>query len=186
MKNGFLVIFCLVISACSQVSVQRDYDTQYDFNRVGLYTLEEQVVHSENARKVDNDLLERRIATAIRNTLATKGFSEVATGGNVTVRYGHYLQTVIQSTPVTTSVGYGWGRHGNYTGIGVNSGYSVDQYDKSLVVIDIVDSSTGNLVWRGKGSRRVLKAGSDPQKSEKAVGEVIFEILKNFPPQKTE
>lgn len=183
MKNGFLVVLCLVISACSQVSVQRDYDTHYDFSRVRLYTLEEQVVHSENARKVDNDLLERRIATAIRGTLATKGFSEVATGGSVTIRYGHYLQTVIQSSPVSTSVGYGWGRHGNYSGIGVNSGYSVDQYDKSLIVVDVIDNTTGNLVWRGKGSRRVLRNDGDPQKSERAVGDTIFEIFKDFPPQ---
>lgn len=183
MKNGFLVVFCIVLSACSQVSVQRDYDNHYDFSRVQLYTLEKQTVHSENARKVENDLLERRLATAIRSTLGTKGFSEVTSGGNVIVRYGHYLQTVVQSAPVTTSVGYGLGRRGSYGGIGVNSGYTVEQYDKSLVVIDVIDSITGNLVWRGKGSRRALNASDDPQKSEQAVGEAVSEVLKNFPPQ---
>lgn len=186
MKNSFLIVLCFALSACSHVNVQRDYDTHYDFSRIRLYSLEQQTAHSEDARKVDNDLLERRIATAIRNNLAAKEFSEVTTGSNILVRYGHYLQTVIQSDPVNTHIGYGWGRRGNYGGIGVNSGYSVEQYEKSLVVIDVVDTKSGNLVWRGKGSRRVLNSQDDPQKNEQAVNETVFEILKNFPPQKIE
>lgn len=182
-KNFVLGVLCLFLASCSPVTVKRDFDPGYDFSRLSLYTLEKQSVHSENARKVDNNLLDRRIESAIRRDLGSKGFSEVASGGNMTVRYGYYVKTVIASQPASTSMAYGWGRRGGYSGVGIHSGGSVQQYDKSFIVVDIVDSQTGDLIWRGNGSRRSLSYNDSPEKSDAAVNEAVIEILSNFPPQ---
>jgi hypothetical protein len=47
------------------------------------------------------------------------------------------------------------------------------------LMVDLVDASSGQLVWRGMASGTV---SSKPEKSEKKINKVVGKMFKDFPP----
>jgi len=57
----------------------------------------------------------------------------------------------------------------------------VDSYEEGLLVINIDDTKTGQLIWRGAGTRR-LGWQSDPAKNTEEVNTFVDKVLAQFPP----
>ena len=72
-----------------------------------------------------------------------------------------------------SSWGYGYGRWGGWGG----GNLDVRQYKEGTMIIDLVDASTRELVWRGIG-KGVVGSGSPETK----IREAVTEILSNYPP----
>ncbi len=47
------------------------------------------------------------------------------------------------------------------------------------LIVDLVDSDSGDLVWRGVGSGTL---STKPEKNEKKINKVASKMFKNFPP----
>jgi hypothetical protein len=50
-------------------------------------------------------------------------------------------------------------------------------------MVDIIDSGSGDLLWRGTGTRTFVPH-ADPEKATKWINEIVQKILDQFPPQK--
>lgn len=124
---------------------------------------------SEGEKNVDpsvqNDIVHRRIQTAIKKQLVAHGFkpAEDPAKADFLVRYYVGVQQHTEYVTTTTGVGYGpgWGGYGWGYGYGWGWGYGgygggmattttapVTVADASFV-IDLIDHKTGNTAWRG-------------------------------------
>jgi hypothetical protein len=172
----YLLFFVIVIIAgCSTISVNQDYDPEYDFSKLKTYGFipitEEAGIDQLNAT---------RLSDAIKANLTAKGYtlSENADFG-IALFFTKDTKTSIQSTG-GYGYGYGYGYRG-YGGIG-GSTY-VSQYDEGTLVIDFVDMAKQELVWRGVGTGVLSENPTVEERTEK-INNAVTQILAQFPPTK--
>jgi len=55
----------------------------------------------------------------------------------------------------------------------------IDTYEKGTVIIDLVDPSTRQLLWRGQG---VAAVSDDPDEFMRDMAKVVDAVLKKLPP----
>jgi hypothetical protein len=177
-----LIAALAVAMGCTGVRVSQDYDPEADFARLQGYAWQTDKDTTNGNPLADNPLLQERIRNAVEQTLAAKGFRQVARGeADFLVKHRYQVRQKVGSENVRTGIGIGTGGSGTFGGIGVSTGGGVREYNEGTLVIDIIDAGTGELLWRGMGSREVF-THSDPEKTTRAVNETVAKILQPFPP----
>ena len=76
---------------------------------------------------------------------------------------------------------FGWGWGWNPWWGGGFGGSSVSTTVEGSLYIDLLDAKTNQLVWQGVGRSR-LYTGSDIDKREAKIREIVAEILAEYPP----
>lgn len=182
--SGFVIIFLFGhLWGCSGFQVSQDYDLSRDFSPLKTYAWQSESQPKTGDIRIDNSLLDARIRSAIDDSLSKKGYHQIDQGQpDFHVAYTHQISSKIDSSNVTFGFGFGGGGGGTFSGIGVDSGGRVREYDESLWVIDLIDPSTGDLLWRGMGTTPVDQH-ANPEKSVKKINEGVEKILSQFPPQ---
>jgi len=135
---------------------------------------------------IQNDIVQQRIQNAIDAQMKAKGFvlTTDSAAAYFAVRYFVALQKTTQMVTTSTGVGYYGGYYGGY-GYGWGGGYAggistttpVTSTDGG-VVIDLLQNSTGKLVWRGQVTGQV---GSQAP-SEQRVNQVTAEVMATLKP----
>ena len=186
MKKIRLFLFTILIMAvggCSGVKVSQDYDPGKALPVVKTYQWETTSQAMTGDVRIDNPLLDARIRKAVDRVFSEKGFQKVADGlPDFKVGYQLSISQKIQSDDLRTGFGFGFGSYGRGGGVAVGTGNTVTQYDQERLVIDLTDVKSGELLWRGNGTRR-LSEHTDPEKAEKSVNELVEKILAQFPPE---
>jgi Domain of unknown function (DUF4136) len=150
-------------------AVQTDYDHKADFSRYHTYSWIG--VHASNS------LWQDRIMGAVDSQLAAKGWTKVASGGDAAV--SAFGKTTEQDTMQTFYNGFpGWGWMG-WGGTGTATTTTVPEQVGNLVV-DIFDSNTKHLIWRGTASDTL---SSKPEKNDKKLDHAVTEMFDHFPPK---
>ena len=176
----FLPLSSLIISVflagCSSVSVNQDYDPDYDFSKLKTYGF----IPLSSEEGIDQ-LSADKLTVALKKELTAKGYtlSEQADFG-IALMFSSKTKTNIQSYGYGYGYGY-WGRPGMY-GTG---GVDVTQYDEGTLVIDIIDMAEQKLVWRGIGSGTMSQSPTVEERTAN-INYVVAEILAQFPQTKTE
>jgi hypothetical protein len=185
MKKIRLFLFILLIVAvggCSGIKVSQDYDLGKSLPVMKTYQWKTATQAGTGDVRIDNPLLDARIRKAVDRVFSEKGFQKVAAGTpDFKVAYQFSISKKIQSDDIRTGFGFGVGSHGRHGGVAVSTGSTVTQYDQGLLVIDLTDVESGDLLWRGNGTRH-LPEHTDPEKREQSVNEVVEKILEQFPP----
>ena len=88
----------------------------------------------------------------------------------------------INSSGGSSGFSFGFGSFGRSGGFGVSTGNQVVEYDEIMLVIDFINTDSGDLVWRGIGTRRFWQH-SKPEETTEIVNETVNKILSQFPPQ---
>jgi len=182
MRHACVLMAVLVaVSGCSSISVQRDYDRSVDFSTLKTYAWKHEVQPKTGNPRVDNDLLDERIRTAVESNLGTKGFvAEDASGADFLVAY--FVQYKRRISGNTWAFGIGSGFYDGYGGgVGINT--AISDYDEGYLTIDIISRASGKTIWRGVGRRATYDA-SKPEKTTEIVHSAVTRILKDFPPKK--
>jgi len=78
-----------------------------------------------------------------------------------------------------TDMGYGYGY--GYRGYG-GSAIDVSTYTEGTLVVDIFDSKTKQLVWRGV-ARGAVEPGSSPEQQTARVNSVVAQMFQAYPPR---
>ena len=188
-KKGYLVaLFSLALTACSTVKVSTDYDQSADFTALkGFNWLPESAkVEKENAY-LNNRIMDVRITKAIDKQLVVQGFS-FSTAPDF---YVNYSITSEKKTNIRTYDNYsgygpswGWGIGYGHRGMSLSAHTEtrVDEYQQGSLVIDVIDPTSLELIWRGIGSKR-LPESTDAAEMDKLVANVVKNILSKFPPK---
>lgn len=173
-----------VLSGCSSVSVNRDYDSAFDFSTLKTYAWRHAVQPETGVPRIDNDLNDQRIRRAVDAELKAKGFLPAAdtASADFQVEYFMDFQQRIESTGGTVSVGMGRSTASRAGMVGWSSAPTVSDYEEVQLTIDIINPETGRMVWRGRGRRRV-SGSARPEKLTGLTNDAVSRILKKFPPK---
>jgi hypothetical protein len=167
----------LLATGCSGIRVSQDYDPNTDFS--GLRTWYWMARAPSSDPRVDNDLIDGRVRDAVERHLGSRGYRRVPTGeGDFGVGYHLAIQGKIDVQTIDRYYGYGYG--GWYGGMGTET--YVRQYDEGTLILDVVDSRSQQLVWRGTGQAEVHQDTSPEQRTAR-IQEAVDKILAQFPPQ---
>ncbi len=189
-KLVVVVSICL-LSACSSVKVSTDYDAGSDFSALKTFSWYEPSI-TETTRYAASEIMDRRIRGSIEQGLVGKGFNTVTSTPDFYVNYSVTTEDKIDVDTYNTYAGYapGWGWRGGfgyrgmYIGMDmVTTDVDVDQYKEGTLILDIIDPTSGQLIWRGLASKR-LPSSTNPEKMNELVNKVVTELLKNFPPER--
>jgi hypothetical protein len=174
-KYGKLTIWVVgltVATAAFAVSVTRDYDTQADFSQYKTYAWIE-------GTPAPSTLTEERIRAAIDTQLRSKGMREVQENPDLWV----VTHASVGKETRVNMTHHGYGGYRGYYGRGTGS-TTVQAYDVPVgtLMIDLVDTSTKQLVWRAV-AQGTLSATSSAEKREKKINKAAAKIFKKYPPQ---
>lgn len=174
----------LLLAGCSSVSVSRDYDVSYDFSSLKTFAWQ----HAEQPRtgipRIDNDLNDQRIRSAVVEALEAKGFSQAdnKAAAGFLVAYFIDFQQRIEGGGGSFSVGLGRTTGAGIGTLGWGTGSDVSDYEEVHLTIDFLDTATEKTVWRGRGRRRA-SGSDDPEKLTKKTNDVVQRVLNKFPPK---
>ena len=164
----FLAVFAATASA---QQVKTDFDRAANFDQYKTYSW-------ENV-KTKAPLDVERIKNAVNAALAAKGWTQVDSGGDVSVvaieitRNQQTLNTFYDGM----GGGWGWRRFGG-GGFG-EATTTTETYKVGTVVVDLFDAKTKQLVWRGSSSN-TLSNNSD--RNIKNLDKGVDKMFKHFPP----
>lgn len=177
-KISVVLGFALLVAACaSSPTVQTDSNPQVDFSQFHSYTW------VEDPRGITS-LAEQRIRADVDAQLQAKGWTMMATGGQIGVvarvstQQKQDIDTYYQA-PMYAGWGWrgGWAYGGAY-GVGYPA-TTVRNYEVGTLVVDLFDMANKQSIWRGTASKTV------PQSIEQintAIDTAIVKMFAKFPP----
>jgi hypothetical protein len=156
------------------VSISTDYDHLANFSQYKTYSwLKVQAGDSLWADRMQQD---------IDALLATKGWTKVASNGNASITA--FRSTQEQPTLETFydgfGGGWGWRGRGGFGGGGLGMATTTTEDTKvGTIVVDVFDSQTKQLLWRGTESSDL---GNNAEKNIKSLAKDMADLFKRFPP----
>jgi hypothetical protein len=170
----FSVFMILILSSCSSVRVNSDYDKNVDFSQFKTYAFQKSGVD-----KVEiSDLDKRRILRAIDAEMTKKGYIKSETP-DLLVNIFTKEREQIDVNQYNTSWGYGFGWGWNPYLWGGQT--FVSSSTEGTLFIDLIDAKKKELVWQGEGDGYLTKVRSE---KEARINEFVLNILAQFPPEK--
>lgn len=168
---GMTLVFAGMASA---QQVKTDYDRSANFTLYKTYSWEH--VETKDPLNVD------RIKHAVNTVLAARGWTMVDSGADVAVVAMEITrdQQTLNTFYDGLGGGWGWRRFGG-GGFG-EATTTTDTYTVGTVVVDLFDTKTKQLIWRGSASD-TLSNNSD--KNIKNLNESVDKMFKHFPPGAT-
>jgi hypothetical protein len=175
MKNFILFsFFFLLLSACSSVSVNSDYDKKVDFSHYKTFAF-----HKTAIDKVEiSDLDKKRILRSIDEVMTSKGFTK-NDNSDLLIAFFTKEREQVNVNQYNVGWGYGWGFGWNPYLWGGNT--TVTRYPEGTLYIDIIDAKKKELIWQGEGEGILSK---DTNKKDEVIKEFVTKILAQYPPQK--
>ncbi|MCU0305121.1 MAG: DUF4136 domain-containing protein [Thermoanaerobaculales bacterium] len=182
---GALAAVLVVLGSCTGPRYFVDHDTRHDFAGYRSYAWFKLATPPDKAAPPSeaNTILTRRIRWAIDAELSARGFTEAAAEeADFFVTYSLVLQSrmVMYHTGWSVPVGgWGWGWGWGGWGVGWGGGRtSLETYTEGTIVVDVLDTGTRRLVWRGT----VENAFSRPNPDDERIRRVVARVLEGFPP----
>jgi len=159
----------LFASMASAGQVKTDYDRNANFAQYKTYSWEK--VKTKDPLDVD------RVKSAVNATLTAKGWTQVESGGDVSIiamETAHDQQTL---NTFYDGFGGGW-RWRGFGGLG-EATTTTETYKVGTLVVDLFDAKTKELVWRGSSSDTLSNNSS---KNIQNLDKDVEKMFKQFPP----
>jgi hypothetical protein len=169
--------------------VNIDFDRDADFTKYKTYAY--QVCH-----RVENPLVDKRIVKELESRIAMKGLIRAEADADVNVTYHSSISEEFVVDTNTWGYGFGsgwyWGHGGGYSGHGggylghgargpISSTTTVRKYTRGTLIVDIWDTRTKQLIWRGTATDSVSE---NPEKNEKNLKTAMEKMFRKYPPAK--
>ena len=171
----FSMAIAILAATASFAEVKTDYDRTADFSRYKTYSWGK--VHTQNPLWGD------RIKAAVASALAAKGWTEIESGGDVSIMAMEMTEDnrTLNTYYDNFGGGWGWRRWGGGFGDGFGTSTTTEEtYRVGTLVVDLFDTSTKKLIWRGSASD-TLSDKSD--KNIKTLNSDVQRMFDHFPPE---
>jgi hypothetical protein len=173
-QSAFFLSTILLVG-CAPISTNFDYDVNWDYDLLKTYQL-----LTPPADSAINSLSRDRVTNAINSELIARGYTKDDASPDFLVAYHGGSQDKIE----VSDWGYTYAGRGSYYGYGGRrTAVDVYQYQEGSLIIDIVDTETHKLIWRGT-ARKVLDTNPTPEERTATVNAAVAKILEAFPPTK--
>jgi Domain of unknown function (DUF4136) len=168
---GPMILFA---STASAQQVKTDYDRNANFAQYKTYSWEQ--VKTRDPLDVD------RIKNDVNGVLAAKGWTQVASGGDVSIIAMQKTQAQQTLNTFYDGFGGGWGYRrfggGGFGGFG-DATTTTDTYKVGTLIVDLFDTKTKQLLWRGSASDTL---SSNSNTNIKNLDKGVEKMFKQFPP----
>jgi len=162
---------------------QIQWNSDYDFASIDSFAWKDSPAAMSLAQA--EPFLHAHIENAIEFELTSSGLTEVESNPDVLVTYYGSTETEVQLQ--SDSYGYGWGGYGSpgwgyygygrgYVGGPISTTTRVVEYERGTLIVDIVDASSSELIWRGAVSD--ITVTDDPEKMQKNMTKAIQKMVK--------
>jgi hypothetical protein len=164
------ILILPAIAAAQDVKI--DYDKAFNFAPVRTYSI-------TLGTKWGNDLSERRVLTEVDEAIAAKGWTKVDTNPDVQVVLHGATQTKRNASTFYSGMGgYGGYGYGGFGGMGTASTV-VNEYKVGMLVVDIFDSKSKGLIFRGTAEDEI---SDNAERNQKRIEKASTKMFKDFPP----
>lgn len=168
---SMIVMAMCVASVAFGQDVKTDYDRNADFSQYKTFSFEK--IQTRDQLWVD------RITSAVRSALTAKGLTQVATGGDISIVA--IEMTKEQQTLNTFYDNYGGGWGWRWGGGGFGEATTVtDTYRVGTLVVDLFDTRSKKLIWRGSESDALSDKSS---KNIKNLDKGVEKLFREYPPR---
>jgi hypothetical protein len=164
------VLFLVALGTAFAQHVKTDFDHHANFSQYKTYSWQE--------IKPANSLWDARIKNAVDAQLAARGWTQVDSGGDVSVVAIKTTQTERTLQTFYDGFGGGW-RWRGFGGMG-ESTTTVQDYKEGTLVVDLYDAKTKQLIWRGSAEDTLSDKAA---KNEKNLDKGVVKMFKKFPPE---
>ena len=171
----FSMLIGILAATASSAEVKTDYDRTAEFSRYKTYSWGK--VHTQDLLWTD------RIKAAVASALAAKGWTELESGGDVSIMAMEMTKDhrALNTYYDNFGGGWGWRRWGGGFGYGFGTSTTTEEtYQVGTLVVDLFDTSAKKLIWRGSASD-TLSEKSD--KNIKKLNSDIQKMFDHFPPE---
>jgi len=173
-------VFALLAAGCNPIYVNYDYDKDADFTQYQSYSwmeLPESTPQDAAQAQKSSPLVVKKLRGYIDAQLAAKRLSKVEQGGDYLVIY--YLDPkqmlFVQQTAYSGMDIWANSRMGGST--------TQKEITEGTMIVDLIDSKTNQLVWRGMAENAHESDASMEQLYDTAE-KAIAKIFENYPPPK--
>jgi hypothetical protein len=173
-------------SGCSTIAVDADWNPKASFDGLSTWAWLPRRAEGTAPETVDATLLNQRIESAVEDELAARGYTLAEEGPpDFLVAYHVAFEKKLEAR--TLYSGYYGGYYGGYPG-GVWTGpmYSetiVTEYQLGTLLLDVIEPTRLEVIWRGRAQGRVHEFRS-PEQREARVREAVSKVLALFPPKR--
>ena len=154
--------------------VSTDYNHSTNFSQIHTYCWAKV--------KTSNPLNEDRVKRAVDQDLAAKGWQMVPSGGDVSLTAVGATRNQQEYNSFYDGFGgggFGWRRGWGGGGFG-DTTTTVQQIPVGTLVLDMYDTNSKQLVWRGMASDTL---SSKPEKNTQKLDKAVKKMLDKFPPK---
>lgn len=168
-------------AGCQTYNVQTDWDSTVVFDGLQKFNFVEPPAAEGGDPFADNTLLRKRVRLAVESVLVERGYRAVASPelADFLVTYTVVLDEELRVDGIS-STGGGFYRRGGGFG-SVYTSANVRAYQESTLILDLLEPSSKELVWRGWGTGIV--GTRDRDRGDKRMETGIRAILDEFPPE---
>jgi Domain of unknown function (DUF4136) len=149
--------------------VETDYDHSVNFNQYHTYSWGH--IHSADP------FFEQRLRDTVDHELQAKGWQVVPAGGDVTLTAVAVKKNQAEYITFYDGLGGGWRWRGWGGGMATTT---VEKVPVGTLVVDIYDTSTKRLVWRGLAHDQL---SDNPDKDTKKLEKAVDKLFGKFPPR---
>jgi hypothetical protein len=180
MRALFLPFLVLMLTACSTVRYSHDWDVEADFGGYHTYAWlpvpPDTTVLDADAARARGSLVDRRVRSAVDAAMASRGFKLDEDRPEVVVVYHTGLKDQMNITD------WGYSYAGNYWGW-EGRDVDVENYTEGTLLVDLLDSATKQLVWRGMATGEIHPQRT-PQERDRIMMEVVAKMFEKYPPRR--
>lgn len=165
--SALSLALCLFAIGSSAQSVQSDFDRSADLSKLRTFTFSG-AIHSVDRRSSADLLNDNRIMAALDRKLTSSGYARRDDGS---ADFKVVYMVASRNRLSLREYNYGPFRFG---GRDIN----VDRYTEGTLIIDIIDTRTKQIVWRGQASGAVDLDSID-KKITKSVDKLVNQLVKD-------
>lgn len=171
-RPAVLLSLALLMAGCAS-NVVTDYDSQ------ASYASYETWAFSEMEDNAYTSLDGSRVENAVTRELQAKGMTQ-ADPSNADLMVRYHIDDVDRLDTSGFSYGFGFGR--NNFGWGISTAPPVREVKEGQLIVDLVDSDTNKVVWRGT-SKRYLNQNQSPETRQELIDDVVTDMFSRYPPE---
>lgn len=168
-----------VVGCGSSIQIDHDYDPDANFSSYKTYDwIPQQATAIGNAQRAEerNTLLDKRIKEAVDLQMGREGVVRSSNNPDLLIAY----HTGIQNKVDVTDWGYSYGSY--YYGY-PRRDVTVYQYQQGTLIVDLIEASSKELVWRGSAQATLLE-NPTPEKVAERINAAVGKMFSKYPPKK--
>jgi len=180
-----IALILILVSGCASTPRTVEYDPSVDFSQYRTFAWAPPEARDVRDPILDSQLLDRRMGEAVRQVLEAKGLSKVeADEADLLITYHTSSRERLTSPHVRVRLSYGYGypyypmwyRHPYHSAPYYHS--EQRSFQEGTLIIDVVDRSRNELVWRGWRAGEVRQT----RFRDEQLRQQVERIFSAFPP----